>query len=113
MFFQFSNFFFLYYSWLEIKKYEFFLNIKFKQFCLVPVRKAWFFKVQFLLNSSSYLYPRVRLSTSNSPLNVNKVVIVHRSKVVENALFNLIFPFFNNYYSFKTYSFIIYSSLIL
>lgn len=110
MFSQFSNFFFLYYSWLEIKKYEIVLNSRSRQFFLVPVRKSWFLKVSYLLSVGLYIYPKIRVLTLPYFFNINKVVIIHKFKILENAIYNIVFPFFSNYYAFKIQSFNIYLS---
>lgn len=108
MFSQFSNFFFLYYSWLEIKKYEIVLNSRVKQFFLVPIRKSWFIKVSSLLSLGLYVYPKVRVLRFPYFFQNDKILIIHKYKVLENAIFNIVFPFFSNYYAFKSQSFTIY-----
>lgn len=110
MFSQFSNFFFLYYSWLEIKKYEMFLNLRVYQVYVVPVKKTWFFKVSTLLKLGLYNYPS--LKHSKIPFNFNKLVVIDKTNIIENAIFNVIFPFFENYYSFKSRSLDVYFLLI-
>jgi len=103
MFSQFSNFFFLYYSWLEIKKYQLFCNLKFNQVYLPSIRKVWFFKLSYLIKFHLYSYPK--MNYLRLPFSFNKVLVINKSRVVENAAFNIVFPFFDNYYSFRSNNF--------
>ena len=94
MFNSFSNPFFLYYSWLELKRYENIFNSQ--NFYLVPIRKNWFSKVSYLLKSNKYKY-------SSLWTYENFCFYLKKDKILENALFNIIYPFFQNYYFLNSF----------
>lgn len=97
MFLSFSNSFFLYYSWLELKRYENIFNSRFKCFYLAPIRKNWFQKVSFLIRASKYKYSCLWKLRSS-------FISIKKDKILENSLFNIIYPFFENYYNLKIFS---------
>lgn len=97
MFYYFSNPFFLYYAWLELKRYQS-IFISSRIYTSLPFKKSWFSKVSYLLRSNTYNY---RSLTSN---NFNSIFLINKDKVIENAIFNVVYPFFQNYYYFKIFS---------
>lgn len=102
MFYEFSSSFFLYYSLLEIQRFYFlFLIRKISYLKLKPIPIFWFNKVSFLLRSGSYEYTsfsNFRYISCNSTFNS---LLSIKNKVIENSLFNIIFPIFQNRYLFK------------
>lgn len=106
----FSNVSFLYFSWLELKYLEFFLFsflYSSLSFFYLPICKQWFFRTSFLLKINRYNYFKIDVVKKFSETNA-LASLFYNSKIIENAIFNCIFPFFRNNYFFKSLSLIEY-----
>lgn len=85
-----SSSYFLYYSWVELKN-NYVLNKKIYK----PVSLVWFKKASFLLRKSLYKYGTKKFFSSKDS-NLHRYSMFNfRNKIIENAIFNAIFPFFN------------------
>lgn len=103
---------FLFYSWLELRRLENFV-LKPCFFSIGPVNKRWFFKASFLLRKGRYHYKKYKSINYKSISFSNSKFIFLKNKIIENAIFNIIFPFFQNNYLFKNYSLLQYVRLFL
>lgn len=107
---KFSDVLFLYFSWLELKYLEsfFFLFSDSKiSLYFFPVSKKWFYKTSFLLRNKKYNYfeiNKIKKFYSFNPLSL----LFYYNKIIENSIFNCIFPFFRNNYFFKNLSLVEY-----
>lgn len=106
--FDFSNVLFLYFSWLELKYVESFLafNPDFPFLC-IPLCKKWFYRTSFLLKNNKYNYFEIQSLKKFYVRNAFNFTF-YNNKVIENAIFNSVFPFFRNNYFFKNLSLIEY-----
>nr|YP_009538638.1 maturase [Phacus pleuronectes]AYQ93658.1 maturase [Phacus pleuronectes] len=106
-----TDVYFLFYSWLELKRFEnFFIKFSNQLIGFYPVNKKWFQKTSFLLKNNKYVYSKsnkIKLNFFNLKIGVTCfLVLSFRNKIIENAIFNSIFPFFQNNYSFNNGSLI-------
>lgn len=77
-----------------------------------PINKKWFIKLSLLLKKGNYSYSKANLVKFRRYNFKTYDLISYRNKVIENSLFNLIFPFFQNNYLFKNASLIEYLRMI-
>lgn len=89
------NVYFLYYSWIELR------SCKLGKLSYKPVSMKWFIRISFLLKEGYSFY--------NTPFRIKKNFFTsrgyffssYRSKIYENAIFNLILPFFYFYFNYE------------
>lgn len=107
---KFSHVLFLYFSWLELKYIEsflFFLSYSKVSLSFFPLSKKWFYRTSFLLKNRKYNYFEV--NGIRNFYNVNTLnLLFYNNKIIENSIFNCIFPFFRNNYFFKNLSLVEY-----
>nr|YP_010700440.1 putative group II intron reverse transcriptase/maturase mat2 [Phacus arnoldii]WCH63578.1 putative group II intron reverse transcriptase/maturase mat2 [Phacus arnoldii] len=96
---------FLYYSWMELKRFQYLFNFP-KQYFFCPVEKGWFSRTILLLTKSQYIYSKKSFLKLNKNNNKKITLVSYRNKIIENAFFNLVFPYFQNNYAFKKFSLI-------
>lgn len=100
IFTELSNSYFLYYSWIELRVS---MNYRLTAYSSKPISLSWFKKVSLLLRNHSYSYYSRSFTTFNQR-NVNSFHFVSlRNKIVENAIFNLIYPFFYVFFVSRSY----------
>ena len=101
---DFSDVLFLYFSWLELKYLEIFLFSYTKTLSyFIPLSKKWFYRTSFLLKHSKYSYFPIN-SVKKFFKRSSFTLLFYQNKVIENSIFNVIFPFFRNNYFFKNIS---------
>nr|YP_009538701.1 maturase [Lepocinclis ovum]AYQ93719.1 maturase [Lepocinclis ovum] len=103
LFEEMSNSFFLYYSWVEIRNIE----VSFNSFTSKyrPVSLNWFIKCSYLLRSGIYNYSFRNFVNLNKFKSKKFHFLSLRNKIIENAIFNIIFPFLFVPYSWIYISF--------
>lgn len=94
LFFEMSTPYYLYFSWIELKNLYGFHKFPFYK----PIRLVWFEKASTLLRSGSYFYvDRKMFFPRNSNFKKSYFLVFH-NKIIENAVFNIIYPFFHVYF---------------
>nr|YP_009541082.1 maturase [Lepocinclis steinii]AYQ93596.1 maturase [Lepocinclis steinii] len=93
LFKEMSTSYFLYYSWIELKVLaNLDIGSKYRHISL-----RWFTKASFLLKSGLYDYSSNKLTIFKVKLSKKKDLINLRNKIIEMAIFNIIYPFFYTY----------------
>ena len=89
------NVYFLYYSWIEIR------SCKLNKFCYKPVSMKWFVRISLLLKQGYSFYSKPFRIKKNFFNSRRYSFLSYRSKIYENAIFNIIFPFFYFYFNYE------------
>lgn len=106
LFTEMSTSYFLYFSWVELK-------VLYRCTLYKPVSFRWFEKASCLLRSGSYSYTRKRLVFFDK-LHFKRLSF--HNKIIENAIFNIINPFFHFYFlkrHFELFSSALYSLILI
>ena len=96
---QMSNSYFLYYSWIELRGLKNLNNLESGRY--KPISLLWFKKASQLLRKGLYVYRPKKFTKLNKIGFKETIMFSFRDKVIENAVFNVIFPFFNIDFAYK------------
>lgn len=105
-FFQVSSSYFLYYSWIELK---FLISSSSYYVPSKPVNTKWFLRTSLLLRKGMYNYNCKKFINWTRSDSKTFSFYSLRNKIIENALFNILFPFVIDYFIRKKFS--IYNNL--
>lgn len=91
LFGEMTDSYFLYFSWLELKRFT--TSLGFKDLNRNPISLRWFYKTSYLLRKGIYKYSYVKLVhiSKTSKFSISQPVCLY-NRIVENAIFNVIFP---------------------
>lgn len=92
LFEEMTSSYFLYFSWLELRKFT--AHFGKERFTHIPVSLSWFDKMSRLLKKGNYNYSSINIIRvhGNSKI-ITSEFFCFKNKIVENAIYNAIFPF--------------------
>lgn len=93
------NVYFLYYSWIELRSCKLLNNNKLMFYKPISIR--WFTKTALRLREGYSFYGKKSLLKRYCFVNKKYFFSSYRNKIFENAIFNIILPFFSFYFNYQ------------